>query len=95
MIDNLDVRIDFRATKGDFPYVVIAYDSTKDSFAKVRSLFPRLSPCGYTLLKDCALKHFQKVSYLRQLNVTFTLLIFQTDNLTSAPKEQVVLIMWR
>ena len=48
MIDNLDVRIDFRATKGEFPYVVIAYDSTKDSFAKVRSLFPRLSPCGYT-----------------------------------------------
>ena len=36
MIDNLDVRIDFRATKADFPYVVIAYDSTKDSFAKIR-----------------------------------------------------------
>ena len=48
MIDNLDVRIDFRATKGEFPYVVIAYDSTKDSFAKLRTLFPRLSPCGYT-----------------------------------------------
>ena len=48
MIDNLDVRIDFRATKGEFPYVVIAYDSTKDSFAKIRNLFPRLSPCGYT-----------------------------------------------
>jgi hypothetical protein len=48
MIDNLDVRIDFRATKGEFPYVVIAYDSTKDSFAKVRNIFPRLSPCGYT-----------------------------------------------
>ena len=48
MIDNLDVRIDFRATKGDFPYVVIAYDSTKDNFMKLRTLFPMLSPCGYT-----------------------------------------------
>ena len=48
MIDNLDVRIDFRATKGNFPYVVIGYDSTKDSFAKLRTLFPLLSPCGYT-----------------------------------------------
>ena len=48
MVDNLDVRIDFRATKGNFPYVVIAYDSTKDNFTKLRTLFPRLSPCGYT-----------------------------------------------
>tara|TARA_A100001037_G_scaffold244817_1_gene225901 strand:+ start:67727 stop:70033 length:2307 start_codon:yes stop_codon:yes gene_type:complete len=48
MIDNLDIRIDFRATKGNFPYVVIAYDSVKDSFAKLRTLFPLLSPCGYT-----------------------------------------------
>jgi nitric oxide reductase activation protein len=48
MIDNLDIRIDFRATKGNFPYVVIGYDSTKDSFAKLKSLFPLLSPCGYT-----------------------------------------------
>ena len=48
MIDNLDVRIDFRATKGNFPYVVIAYDSTKDNFMKLRTLFPMLSPCGYT-----------------------------------------------
>ena len=48
MIDNLDVRIDFRATKGNFPYVVIGYDSTKDNFMKLRTLFPMLSPCGYT-----------------------------------------------
>ena len=48
MVDNLDVRIDFRATKGNFPYVVIGYDSTKDHFAKLRSLFPLLSPCGFT-----------------------------------------------
>lgn len=48
MVDNLDVRIDFRATKGNFPYVVIAYDSTKDNFMKLRTLFPLLSPCGYT-----------------------------------------------
>lgn len=48
MIDNLDVRIDFRTTHGNFPYVVIAYDSTKDSFAKIKNLFPMLSPSGYT-----------------------------------------------
>ena len=48
MIDNLDVRIDFRATQGNFPYVVIGYDSTKDNFMKLRTLFPMLSPCGYT-----------------------------------------------
>lgn len=48
MIDNLDVRIDFRATQGNFPYVVIGYDSTKDNFMKLRTLFPMLSPCGFT-----------------------------------------------
>ena len=48
MIDNLDVRIDFRTTQGNFPYILIAYDSTKDAFAKVKNLFPFLSPGGYT-----------------------------------------------
>ena len=48
MVDNLEVRIDFRTTKGNFPYIVIAYDSTKDPFAKLKNLFPLLSPCGFT-----------------------------------------------
>jgi hypothetical protein len=48
MVDNLEVRIDFRTTKGNFPYIVIAYDSTKDPFAKLKNLFPFLSPCGFT-----------------------------------------------
>lgn len=52
LVKNLDVVVSFRTTadgeKGVLPYVLIAYDSRKDKFSKVRSLFPRLSPNNYT-----------------------------------------------
>ena len=81
MIDNLDVRIDFRTTHGNFPYVVIAYDSTKDSFAKIKNLFPMLSPSGYTPEGLC-FEALSKTFVPSTKNVMFISLIFQMVNLT-------------
>lgn len=47
-IENLDVTISFRTTKDHFPYIVIGYNSKFDKFSKIRSLFPNISPHGYT-----------------------------------------------
>ena len=53
-IDKLEVIISFRATTeiGDdgtvAPLVVIAYDSRFDKFIKIRKIFPRLAPNGWT-----------------------------------------------
>ena len=48
MISNLDIQITFRTTSNDIPYVVVAYDSRKDKFVKVKSLFKYLRPGGTT-----------------------------------------------
>ncbi len=54
MINNVDVVISFRsgirtASRGEeSPYIVIAYDSRKDKFNKITSLFPMLYPNGTT-----------------------------------------------
>ena len=52
MIDNIHVTVSFRATQlvgtTHLPYIVLAYDSKKDSFNKVRTLFPYLKPNGFT-----------------------------------------------
>jgi hypothetical protein len=56
MIDNVRVCISFRTTiyqigHGDntnLPYIVLAYDSAKDKFSKVKNLFPYLNACGAT-----------------------------------------------
>lgn len=49
MISNLEIQISFRSTnRGDMPYIVMAYDSRKDKFSKVRKLFPMLYPSGTT-----------------------------------------------
>lgn len=52
MIDNVHVTVSFRSTQVSgmlcLPYVVLAYDSSCDKFSKVRTLFPYLSPNGYT-----------------------------------------------
>jgi hypothetical protein len=48
MINNLDIQITFRTTSNDIPYVVVAYDSRKDKFVKVKSLFKYLRPGGTT-----------------------------------------------
>lgn len=52
MIDNVHVTVSFRSTQVSgvncLPYIVLAYDSNKDKFVKVRNLFPYLTPNGYT-----------------------------------------------
>lgn len=53
MVDNLMVSVSFRCTHKladgtELPYVVLAYDSTKDKISKVRQLFPFLTPSGCT-----------------------------------------------
>lgn len=55
MINNVSVCISFRSgvyvargRNSEVPYVVIAYDSRKDKFSKITSLFPMLFPNGST-----------------------------------------------
>lgn len=52
MISNLNIQISFRTTtmvsRDDMPYVVIAYDSRRDKFSKIKSLFQYLQPSGTT-----------------------------------------------
>lgn len=49
MINNLDIQITFRTTSNDsLPYIILAYDSRKDKFVKVKNLFRYLRPNGTT-----------------------------------------------
>lgn len=53
MIDNIKVNVSFRTTidsgRGmETPYIVIAYDSTKDKFSKVANFFKHLHPANVT-----------------------------------------------
>jgi nitric oxide reductase activation protein len=54
MINNVDVVISFRSgvnistRRDESPYIAIAYDSRKDKFSKITSLFPMLYPNGTT-----------------------------------------------
>jgi len=53
MVSNIDVTVSFRTTvkkseENHMPYVILAYDSTKDKFSKVANLFPYLVPSGFT-----------------------------------------------
>ena len=52
MIDNLRVSVSIRSTIAsgitNLPFVAMVYDSDVDSFIKVRTLFPYLSPTGTT-----------------------------------------------
>ena len=51
MIHNLSIQVSFRGTTnagGEKPYIVMAYDSRKDKFSKVKQLFPYLSVGGTT-----------------------------------------------
>jgi len=48
MISNVEVQISIRGTNNGLPLIAIIYDSRKDSFNKVRSLFPQIAPCAYT-----------------------------------------------
>ena len=48
MIQNLSIQVSFRTTSGNKPYVVLAYDSRKDKFSKVKQMFPSLHSTGTT-----------------------------------------------
>lgn len=54
MVHNIHITVSFRTTQGQgtgkavLPYVVLAYDSRKDKFSKVKNLFPYLQPNGWT-----------------------------------------------
>lgn len=48
MIDNIHITVSFRSTHVQFPYVILAYDSSVDKFSKVKNLFPYLTPNGCT-----------------------------------------------
>ena len=52
LVENLDVIVSFRATNDvnglDVPIMFIAYDSRTEAFAKVRTVFPNITPHNYT-----------------------------------------------
>jgi hypothetical protein len=52
MIDNIHITVSFRTTQVTnstaLPYIVLAYDSKKDKFSKIRNTFPYLVPNGCT-----------------------------------------------
>ena len=48
MISNLELQITFRYSDASLPVIVFAYDSRKDSFQKIKSLFPYLRETGTT-----------------------------------------------
>ena len=47
-VKNLDVIISFRSTEPSGASMVIGYDSRRDDFSKIKSLFPMISPNGMT-----------------------------------------------
>lgn len=48
MISNLELQITFRYSDASLPVILFAYDSRKDSFQKIKSLFPFLKETGTT-----------------------------------------------
>jgi len=48
MIGNLELQITFRYSDSNLPVILFAYDSRKDSFQKIKSLFPFLKETGTT-----------------------------------------------
>jgi hypothetical protein len=49
MIQNLSIQVTFRTTsKKGLPYIVMAYDSRKDKFSKVKEFFQYITPGGTT-----------------------------------------------
>ena len=63
MLENINVSISIRSTYGKNPYVVMAYDSRKDKFSKIRNLFPYILTSGTTpegLCYEAIMKHLPK-----------------------------------
>jgi hypothetical protein len=48
MISNLEMQITFRYSDNNLPIIIFAYDSRKDSYQKVKSIFPYLRETGTT-----------------------------------------------
>jgi hypothetical protein len=48
MISNLEMQITFRYSDDNLPVILFAYDSRKDSYQKVKSIFPYLRETGTT-----------------------------------------------
>jgi hypothetical protein len=48
MISNLEMQITFRYSDSNLPIIIFAYDSRKDSYQKVKSIFPYLREAGTT-----------------------------------------------
>jgi hypothetical protein len=48
MISNLEMQITFRYSDNNLPVILFAYDSRKDSYQKVKSIFPYLRETGTT-----------------------------------------------
>jgi nitric oxide reductase activation protein len=73
MINNVTVSISFRSgvyvsrsKSGEIAYIVLAYDSRKDKFNKITSLFPMLYPNGSTpegLAFQAILDHIPQSTY--------------------------------
>jgi hypothetical protein len=64
ILENIRVSISFRSTSQNKPYVVMAYDSDKDKFNKIKNLFCHLSAHGTTpegLAFEAILKVLPKV----------------------------------
>ena len=65
MLENINVSISVRSSLDKNPYVVIAYDSRKDKFSKIRNLFPYLMPSSTTpegLCYEAIIRHLPKCS---------------------------------
>ena len=48
MIPNLQIQVSLRSCKGSKPYIALVYDSRKDTFLKVKKLFPCFHVSGTT-----------------------------------------------
>lgn len=72
IVSDIHVTVSFRTTQSSskhsfqsLPYVVMAYDSKKDKFSKIRNLFPYLNPNGNTpegLAFEAIMKLFENTS---------------------------------
>jgi hypothetical protein len=95
MVENIDVSVSFRTTISSkktnyIPYVVVAYDSTKDKFSKITNLFPYLTASGTTpegLAFEATLNCFKestqdKECYFLNLSDGEPYMIFESDSVS-------------
>ena len=104
MISNVDVQVSFRSTHstnsrgygGEYPLVLVGYDSRVDNFNKVKKMFPHIYPGGTTpgglcfeaLLKDMLPSINGRESYF--LNLSDGMPMFSTSDFHYYNDEAVV-----